>query len=418
LADVLEDPHLMAQAPAPAQPTGGRIRLGEMLMREGLVTGDQLNRALDEQKALGGRLGRHLVDLGYITDAALLDSLSRQLRIPRVDLEAPGVLAPDASRYARADLAEQWGFCPLSFDPKRNTLLIAVSDPEPQLLADIESFLAMKVEPRLAPAEVIERVQRRLFHGDGSPVKRMAGLQVARAESRGPGPNDGLSLNAVPPPQAPAPAPVAPPPAPPVSPPVNPFEAQLAQQVAMQQQLHQQLQQQLQMQQMQQMQLQAQQAAQQVAVQQAAAQQAAANQFPPGMGQMPPGMLPGGMPPPGLGGPRPNGIPSPPVGAFPPGFNGVPPGQAYQGYPPTPNGVPTVTQVRPPSPAAPMVASLPMAPGAPQNGPSLESLQAQLDRLEKTLAAQARALRSLVEVLVDKGVLTKNEMARKQQTMK
>ena len=46
---------------------------------------------------------------------------------------------------------------------------------------------------------------------------------------------------------------------------------------------------------------------------------------------------------------------------------------------------------------------------------TLQDLIEQLQRLEKTLSAQARALRSLVEVLVDKGVLSKAEMARKQQ---
>src|SRR5688572_21132059 len=124
----------MASAPvSPAAPASGRPKLGEQLIQEGLITREQLQRGLEEQKSYGGRLGRHLVDLGFINDMALLDALSRQLRIPRVDLDAPGVVQADVSRYARADLCEQWGFCPVSYDAKTRILVVAVSDPDPQL---------------------------------------------------------------------------------------------------------------------------------------------------------------------------------------------------------------------------------------------------------------------------------------------
>jgi hypothetical protein len=79
-----------------------------------------------------------------------------------------------------------------------------------------------------------------------------------------------------------------------------------------------------------------------------------------------------------------------------------------------PMGPPNATQIRPPAP--PMAAPMQHPPAFVNGGVSTEALQDQLNRLEKTLAAQARALRSLVEVLVDKGLLTKMEMARKQQT--
>src|SRR4051812_42775201 len=112
----------MAQVSPPAPPAPQRLRLGEFLTKEGLITQDQLLRALEEKKSFGGRLGRVLVELGFISDTVLLDALTRQLGIPRIDLDAPGVVAADASRYARADLAEQWGFVPVEFDTRRNVL--------------------------------------------------------------------------------------------------------------------------------------------------------------------------------------------------------------------------------------------------------------------------------------------------------
>lgn len=383
----------MAQ-PAPTAPA--RIRLGELLLREGRIAQEQLQRALDDQRQYGGRVGRHLVDMGAIGEDTLLDALSRQLRIPRVDLDQPGLVNPDVARYARADLCEQWGFCPVAFDKNRNMLAIAVSDPEPGLLADIEGLIGQRVEPILAPQSSIERAVQRLYH-EGGQIRQMQGLQVARGVAKDAKAGNNMGLDAI----GPGPAATLPPPAPPAAPPppapVNPFDAQIAQQVAMQQQLQQQLQQQIHLQQLQHMQMQAAQAR---------------GQSPGFPAQGPMTLAPG--------------LPMPPAG-FAPQY---PPQQGFPYYPETtsPPGAP------PPQPAAPLAPPperpAPTAPpptrretsrAAPMlpepEAPSLEKLAEQLDRLEKTLSAQARALRSLVEVLVEKGMLSKAEMARKQQEL-
>lgn len=353
----------MAQPPPAAN--GARMKLGELLLRDGLVSPDQLQRALDEQRAYGGRLGRHLVDLGFLSEAVLLDALGRQLRIPRVDLDAPGALHLEAARYCRADLAEQWGFCPLTFDPKRNVLTVAVSDPEPQLLADIEGFLAMRVEPRVAPAEQIDRALRRLFHDPANaPAQRLAGLQVSRSQARELASASPFREITGPRPQ-PAPAPPAPPPASPQATLDSFNAAQLAQQLQLQQM------------QMQQMHLQAQQ-------------------------------ISHALPAHAMGAPV-----QPSLGFGAPGF-----GQAQNAFPgyyaaPSPASPPVLPQV-----PASAVGGAAVGGSAPPGGLTLEQVVDQISRLEKTLAAQARALRSLVEVLVDKGVLSKAEMARKQQNAK
>src|SRR5688572_27946074 len=61
-------------------------RIGDHLVREKLVTRDQLNRALDEQRSHGGRIGYHLVKLGYVDELALARALARQYKVPAVDL--------------------------------------------------------------------------------------------------------------------------------------------------------------------------------------------------------------------------------------------------------------------------------------------------------------------------------------------
>ncbi|HVE94440.1 MAG TPA: hypothetical protein VNB24_05925, partial [Acidimicrobiales bacterium] len=61
-------------------------QLGDILREGGLVTDEQLNHALTEQKRLGKSLGRVLVDLGLVTEAQLVASLAQQIGLEFVDL--------------------------------------------------------------------------------------------------------------------------------------------------------------------------------------------------------------------------------------------------------------------------------------------------------------------------------------------
>lgn len=63
-----------------------KIRLGDLLVDQGMITKDQLQNALSEQKRLGRKLGNTLIELGYISEQAMLDLLSSQLSLPLIDL--------------------------------------------------------------------------------------------------------------------------------------------------------------------------------------------------------------------------------------------------------------------------------------------------------------------------------------------
>jgi MSHA biogenesis protein MshE len=64
-----------------------KIRLGDMLVQQNLVTGEQLKLALDEQKRSGRKLGRVLVESGYVTEEGISTGLARQLGADFVDLK-------------------------------------------------------------------------------------------------------------------------------------------------------------------------------------------------------------------------------------------------------------------------------------------------------------------------------------------
>ncbi len=100
--------------------------LGEQLVREGLATRDQVNRALYEQQQNGTSLGYNLVKLGYIKETDLTRLLARQYRMPAVDLSRFEV-DPRIARLIPADLAVKQQVLPLKRDGR--TLTVALSDP-------------------------------------------------------------------------------------------------------------------------------------------------------------------------------------------------------------------------------------------------------------------------------------------------
>src|SRR5438552_16663608 len=61
-------------------------RLGELLVRENLISLQQLQKAQDEQKKAGGRIGYHLTKLGFIEESELTNFLSKQYGVPSLNL--------------------------------------------------------------------------------------------------------------------------------------------------------------------------------------------------------------------------------------------------------------------------------------------------------------------------------------------
>ncbi|MEI7466544.1 MAG: hypothetical protein WCJ87_14470, partial [Burkholderiales bacterium] len=64
-----------------------RLRLGDVLVKQMLITEEQLQTALEMQRGTGKRLGRLLIDIGFVTEEAVAHGLARQLRVPAVNLK-------------------------------------------------------------------------------------------------------------------------------------------------------------------------------------------------------------------------------------------------------------------------------------------------------------------------------------------
>ena len=103
------------------------MRLGEVLIDKGIITKDQLEIALTEQKQVHEPLGKLLVGLGFATEATMRSSLGDVLEQNSVDLS--GVVPdPDAIKMITSDTARKHKVIPLNFDPVRSALTIAMSD--------------------------------------------------------------------------------------------------------------------------------------------------------------------------------------------------------------------------------------------------------------------------------------------------
>src|SRR5947209_10744084 len=79
-------PSLEARRPTMAAPVAAPERIGDLLVREGLITREQLDKALQEQKQNGTRVGYNLVKHGFVQETELTKMLARQFKMPAVDL--------------------------------------------------------------------------------------------------------------------------------------------------------------------------------------------------------------------------------------------------------------------------------------------------------------------------------------------
>src|SRR5271167_534498 len=145
-------------------------RLGEILIKENLITSDQLRQALEHQKAGGGRLGTCLMKLGFISDDEITGVLSRQYGIPSINLKYYEV---DASviKLIPQDTAVRYQIVPLS--RVGSTLTIAMTDPTNVFaMDDIKFMTGFNVEPVVASETAISEAIHK-FYGEVESVEEL-----------------------------------------------------------------------------------------------------------------------------------------------------------------------------------------------------------------------------------------------------
>ena len=124
------------------------VRIGELLLKEKCITPEQLQQALQQQKANGGKLGFNLVRLGFVKDEEITALLSKQYGVPSINL-AQFEIEPSVIKLIPADTAQKYQIVPLS--RAGSTLTIAMTDPTNVFaMDDIKFMTGYNVEPVVA----------------------------------------------------------------------------------------------------------------------------------------------------------------------------------------------------------------------------------------------------------------------------
>ncbi len=135
------------------------MRLGEMLIQRQLITAEDLERALEIQRERGEKIGKILVDLGFIAMRDVLAALSDQLSIPLVTLDGPPPAAPELEGLAPRFL-RQCRAIPVAL--KGASLQLAMADPlDFETIQAVRGFTGLKVEPVLgAEQEILDAIEK------------------------------------------------------------------------------------------------------------------------------------------------------------------------------------------------------------------------------------------------------------------
>jgi len=104
-----------------------KLRLGELLVQQGLITTDQLAIALAEQRHNNIPLGRLLVRLGFVTETAIRDIMARTIGQESIDLSQV-IADPEALKLIPQEFARRNRILPIAFDPRDQVLTVATTE--------------------------------------------------------------------------------------------------------------------------------------------------------------------------------------------------------------------------------------------------------------------------------------------------
>jgi type IV pilus assembly protein PilB len=144
-----------------ATAAAGIERLGDLLVREGLITREQLQKALEEQRATGMRLGYVLVKLGLVQEIEITKMLARQYRVPAVDLSRFEV-DQKIIKLLPSDVAVKHHVLPLKREGR--TLTVAMAEPTNlTVIEDLKFITRFDIFPVIAGEYTLRQAIERYY---------------------------------------------------------------------------------------------------------------------------------------------------------------------------------------------------------------------------------------------------------------
>src|SRR6266404_8513437 len=154
------------------------MRLGEILIERRLITSEDLDRALELQRERGDKIGKILVDLGFIAQRDVLAALSEQLQVPLLAIDGPPAISPETETLS-AKFLRQFKCLPVALHD--HTVTLAMADPlDFETRSTVASCTGLTVRAGIAPEqEILDAIDR--FYGQSN--KNDTELAPSAAES-------------------------------------------------------------------------------------------------------------------------------------------------------------------------------------------------------------------------------------------
>src|SRR6202050_73018 len=158
-------------------------RLGELLVREKLISLTQLRKAQEEQQKSGHNLGYTLAKLGFVSDEEITSFLSQQYRVPTVNLDEYEI-EPDILKLVPKEPCERHKVIPVS--RTGNALIVAMADPTNlNAIDDLKFLTGYNIEPVIASETAIHNAIEKYYNAGPSYDEVMAGFDEKEIDFTG-----------------------------------------------------------------------------------------------------------------------------------------------------------------------------------------------------------------------------------------
>ncbi|OQY08800.1 MAG: pilus assembly protein, partial [Desulfobacteraceae bacterium 4572_187] len=162
------------------QSGAGKVKIGEILCKEGYITGTQLEDALNYQKKNKGRLGNILIKLGYIEDDTIVSVLSRIHNYPAV-LLSKTTPDPEAIKLVPYEMAKKYLAFPIRF--KGEDLVVTMAEPtDTSAVADLQNEVQKSISISISTEKDIIEAYRTHYKIEDEEYNSLLGQKEVVSE--------------------------------------------------------------------------------------------------------------------------------------------------------------------------------------------------------------------------------------------
>ncbi|MCK5513570.1 MAG: hypothetical protein KAJ00_03645, partial [Deltaproteobacteria bacterium] len=149
----------------------GSQKLGQILLKEGLITQIQMDEAVKINEKTNARLGRILVKLGYVENKSVVECLARKYNFPVINIEEHNI-PEEVIKRVPYELAKKHFSIPIDY--KDNTLIVAMADPTDSIaIEDIQFKTNLSIKATLSMENSIIDALRKYYHIEDKEYKSL-----------------------------------------------------------------------------------------------------------------------------------------------------------------------------------------------------------------------------------------------------